>query len=100
MGRIQGLQELYLTGDAALKPVGAVEIFSIVVTAEGATAGQRIVFRNGANAAAAPLLVIIISAANGTEPILEFNNGKRFESGCYVDFEGSAGKIHLALTYK
>ena len=99
MARIQGLAELYLTGDKALKSEGAVEIFSIVVAGEGAAAGQRIVFRNGANASASPLLVIVLGAANETISV-SFENGKRFDSGCFVDFEGAAGKIHCALTYK
>ena len=99
MGRIQGLTEVYLTGDTLLKSEGAVEIFSIVIAGEGATAGQRIVFRNGTTAAAPVLLPVVLDAANTTIP-LQFANGKRFENGCFVDFEGSAGKIHCSLTYK
>ena len=99
MGRIQGLKEEYLTGDKALKSEGAVEIFSIVIAGEGAAAGQRIVFRNGTTGAATPLLVVVLSAANETIPI-DFANGKRFESGCFVDFEAAAGKVHCSLTYK
>ena len=99
MGRIQGLTELYLTGDQSLKTEGAVEIFSIVVAGEGAAAGQRIIFRNGTTGADQPLLVVVLPSANETIP-LNFANGKRFESGCFVDFEGAAGKIHCSLTYK
>lgn len=99
MGRIQGLTEVYLTSDTNLKGEGAVEIFSIVIASEGAAAGQRVVFRNGTTVAALPLLVVVLNAANETIP-LEFNNGKRFNNGCFVDFEAAAGKVHVALTYK
>ena len=99
MGRIQGLTELYLTGDQALKSEGAVEIFSAVIAGEGAAAGQRIIFRNGSTGGADPLLVVVLSAANETIP-LEFKNGKRFSNGCFVDFAGAAGKIHCSLTYR
>ena len=99
MGRIQGLTEEDLTGDTLLKNGVALDIFSAVVAAEGATAGQRIVFRNGQDGSADPLYVHVIEAANGTFPV-QFAQGKRFTDGCYVDFAGSAGKIHLSLTYK
>ena len=99
MARIQGLTEVYLTGDTLLKSEGAVEVFSVVLTAEGATAGQKIVFRNGTTGGAQPLMDLVVEVANGSWQF-EFPNGKRFESGCYVDFQGAAGKIHLALTYK
>lgn len=99
MGRIQGLTEAYLTGDALLKSEGAVEIFSIVVAGIGAAAGNRIIFRNGTTGGAPPLLVVVLSSANETIP-MEFSNGKRFDAGCFVDVEAAAGVIHCALTYK
>ncbi len=99
MARIQGLTEVYLTGDTLLKSEGAVEIFSIVVAYHGAAAGQSIIFRNGTTGAAAPLMVVTLDAANGTIQI-QFANGKRFDAGCFVDFQGAAGSIDLSLTYK
>ena len=98
-GRIQGLSEEYLTGDALLKQGVKLDLMHVIVSAEGAVAGQRVVFRNGQNAAANPLFNVIIEAANWTLPI-PFPQGKRFESGCFVDFEGAAGKIHVSVTYK
>ena len=99
MARIQGLTEVYLTGDTLLKSAGAIEIMSIVVAFHGATAGQYIVFRNGTDGNAAPLLTIVLEAANGTYNV-QFANGKRFENGCFVDFQATAGAVELSLTYK
>ena len=101
MPRIQGLTEVYLTGDALLKAAGTVvELHQIVVAAEGATAGNKIVFRNGSDGAAEPALVVVIEAANQTIPPIMFPQGKRLEAGCFVDFSAVAGKVHLSLTYK
>lgn len=99
MGRIQGLTEVYLTGDTLLKPEGAVEIFSAVIAFHGAAAGQQIVFRNGLLVTSPALLVVTLNGTNGTTT-LEFANGKRFADGCFVDFQGAAGAIDLSLTYK
>lgn len=99
MPRIQGLTEVYLTGDTLLKPEGAVEIFSIVLAFHGAAAGQQIVFRNGLLSTSDALLVVTLNGANGTIN-MDFANGKRFNSGCYVDFQGAQGGLDLSLTYK
>ena len=100
MPRIQGLTEEYLTGDKLLKLGAVCELHAIVIAAEGATAGQSIVFRDGQNGAAVPLLVCVIEAANQTLPPIMFPQGKRFESGCFVDFQATPGKVHVSLTYK
>lgn len=100
MARIQGLVEEYLTGDEALKSEGAVEIFEIDLAFKApAAAGQQVIFRNGTNGSAPPLLVLTIGAATGTIS-RSYPNGKRFSNGCYVDFQGAAGALDLSLTWK
>lgn len=99
MGRIQGLTEVYLTADALLKPASApVEVHDVVIGFIGAAAGQQLTLRDGQDGTAPPLVVFVLDAANGTIS-KSFKDGKRFENGCFVDFQNS-GAMHVSLTYK
>ena len=99
MGRIQGLTEKYLTGDALLKD-GPGFVFNAVLAWSGANAGDYVVFRDGEDGASPPVFTMVCDAAQGTIPV-EFFNGKEFENGIFVDIQLSgSSSVHLAVTYK
>lgn len=97
MGRIQGLSEVYLTGDTLLKS-GPGYLFSITIAWSGGTAGNKIIIRDGTDGTGTPAIPFVIGAENGTFS-REWFNGKAFENGIYVDFQGS-GYIEAEVTFK
>lgn len=98
MGRIQGLSETYaLTGSQIVK-ASAGYVFSITVSWEGATAGDKIYLRDGLDGTARAKVVIICGAANGIWS-REWFNGKEFETGIFYD-EGMPANAFVELTYR
>lgn len=97
MGRIQGLTELYLTGDKLVK-TGEGYVFSITISFTGVSAGQQITLRDGLDGTASPLAPFIAPTAHGTLT-KEWSNGKYFATGLFIDFQGS-GSWHAELTYR
>jgi hypothetical protein len=98
MPRIQGLVDtLALTGSEVLKSVEGY-VFSITFAWEGATAGQKVYFRDGSDVTASARIVLIVPTANGTIT-KEWPNGKKFDSGIFYD-EGQINNGYMEVTYK
>lgn len=98
MPRIQGLSESgTLSGDTLVK-TGKGYIFSVVLSWTGAAAGQQINFRDGLDGLAPVEFPFILGQASDTR-VIDFPNGKEFDTGIFVDFQGS-GTAFAALTYR
>lgn len=97
MGRIQGLTELFVTGDQLLK-TGKGYVFSITIAFAGAAAGQKVTLWDNTAASGTVLAVFVLDAANGTIN-KEWPQGKEFVTGLYHDTQG-AGQIQTEITYK
>ncbi len=97
MPRIQGLTELFFSGDTQVKTVRG-EIHQITVTQVGGAAGQQVVLRNGSDGTGQPLATFVFSGTNGTIT-KEWPQGKAFTSGLFIDVQG-AGVVQGDITYK
>lgn len=97
MPRIQGLTELFFSGDVLVKSVRG-EIHSITLTLVGGAIGQQVVLRDGTTGAAVPFVSFVFPTANGTLT-KEWPNGKVFVNGLFIDVQGS-GQVQGEITYK
>jgi len=97
MGRIQGLTELFITGDLLIK-TGAGELHSVTIGFSGAAAGQKVTFWDNTTNSGTVLVPFVLDGAAGTIT-KEWPQGKRFETGLFVDIQGG-GQIQLEITYK
>ena len=97
MGRIQGLDESGLLTENKLLKTGPGEVHSITIAYAGATAGQKVILRDGVNGAATPEVSFVIPGTDGTLH-KEWPQGKAFDTGIYYD-EGP-GEVETEITFK
>jgi hypothetical protein len=97
MPRIQGLAELFFSGDTLVKSAKG-EIHQITITQVGGAAGQQVVLKDGTNAAGTPLATFVFSGTNGTLT-KEWPQGKAFTTGLFIDVQG-AGTVQGDCTFK
>lgn len=100
MGRIQGLDERYLTNSGLVKN-GEGYVFSITIAFKSVTAGQACFLRDGLNGIATVKVPFIFPAAQGTIT-KEWPQGKKFETGIWWDAGpgDAADNVFCELTFK
>lgn len=97
MARIQGLAESGLLTESALLKTGKGYVFSITIAYTGATAGQKVILRDGIDGAGTPEVVFVLPAAEGVIS-REWSQGKEFDTGIFYD-EGP-GEVETEITFK
>ena len=98
MPRIGHLAESGLLTGSKLLKTGKGFVFSITIAFEGATAGDKVLLRDGVTGAATPEVVFVLPAANGTIT-KEWVHGKEFDVGIFYD-EGPNPFTSTEITFK
>jgi hypothetical protein len=97
MRRPKGCESKIMTADGVVFS-GNKNVYAVIVTPMGATAGDRFSLKD-TSAGGAIRLPITIPSANGSVPADLGRFGMEFLNGCYFEYSGVPGKTQVTIIF-